>query len=281
MRNLSSVALCCVDTRTPALALKAMQRCMQELQFGDAILFAHPEETLLTQANALRVRIVDPGTMNSIEAYSRFMLQGLAPHLNLDFMLIVQWDGFVLNPECWSDDFFRYDYIGAVWPERFSRYKVGNGGFSLRSRKLLQALTSADIKVTHPEDLSICDVNRELLENRYHVRFAPSEIAARFAYEHVRSDTATFGFHGVFNLADALTPSEMLDLTKSIRKDMVFSAGMRALAKRLISGGQYESAQRILMERIRQGDRRWRIVSLLIRLTVRRWFGTPPDRLKK
>jgi hypothetical protein len=254
---------------------------MCELRFGDAILFAHPEADLVRYAAMSNVRIVDPGEMNSIEAYSRFMLQGMVPHLERDFMLVVQWDGFVLHPDCWSDEFLNYDYIGAIWPERFCKYQVGNGGFSLRSRKLLQALTSPDIHVTHPEDLSICDVNRSLLEQTHGIRFAPAEIAAQFAYEHVESDVATFGFHGVFNLIDALTPAELLDLIKSLRDDMVFSAGMRTLAKRLIQDGQYESAQRILLIRIRQGDRRWRIVSLLLKLAVRKWLGMPTDRLKK
>ena len=280
MRDLNAIALCCVDTRTPLLALKAMQRCMRELRFGDAILFSYPEADLVRRAALSGVRIVDPGEMNSIEAYSRFMLRGMTPYLDRDFMLVVQWDGFVLHPDCWSDEFLDYDYIGAIWPEDFCKYTVGNGGFSLRSRKLLQALSSPDIRVTHPEDLSICDVNRALLEQTYDIRFAPVEIAARFAYELVESDVATFGFHGVFNLIDAFTPEELLDLIKSMRDDMALPAGMRTLAKRLIRDGQYESAQRILMSRIRQGDRRWRIVSLLLKLAVRKSLRMPPDRLK-
>ena len=258
-----------------------MQRCMRELHFGDAILFTQPEPELVTHAAEFGVRVVDPGIMNSIEDYSRFMLRGLNQHLCCDFFLVVQWDGFVLHPECWTDEFLDYDYIGSVWTERFNKHKVGNGGFSLRSRKLLHALTSPDIQVTHPEDLSICDINRDLLEKVHGIRFAPPDIAARFAYEHVRSDVLTFGFHGVFNLIDALTPEEVLDLIKSIQSNMVFSAGMRTLVKNLIRDGQYESAQRILMERIHQGDHRWRIISLLLRLVIRKSLNMPHDRLTR
>ena len=30
-----------------------------------------------------------------------------------DFVLTIQHDGFILNPDAWRDDFFDYDYIGA------------------------------------------------------------------------------------------------------------------------------------------------------------------------
>lgn len=270
MRELSSVTLCCVDTRTPMLALMAMERSMRTLRFGDAILFAAPQPEIVRRAGALGVRVLDPGKLDSIEAYSRFMLQGLLAHARHDFMLVVQWDGFVVNPESWSDEFLRYDYIGAVWPEEKNRYRVGNGGFSLRSRRLLQALRAPEIQVTHPEDVSICEVNRSVLEQQHDIRFAPAEVAERFSYEHIKSGHATFGFHGVFNLIDVLSSPEMLELVQSMHHDMVFSAGMRTLAKRLIADGQYDAAQYILLGRIRQGDRRWRVLSLYGRLLLRK-----------
>jgi len=281
MLDLPSVALCCVDTRTPRLALKAMQTCLKDIRFGDAVLFTASDENLVQFAADGGIRIVDIGEISSIDAYSNFILRGLSAHIHNDFMLVVQWDGFVMHPDAWTDDFLNYDYIGAVWPEGFSRFKVGNGGFSLRSRKLLDALNSSDIRVTHPEDLCICDVNREVLENKHGIRFAPPAVAARFAYEHLRTERPTFGFHGTFNLIDALAPADMLDVIKSMPREMFFAAGMRTLAKRLITNGQYESAKCILMGRLRSGDRRWRIVSLLLRLMMRKFVGMPPDKLRR
>jgi len=280
MRDLSSVALCCVDTRTPLLALNAMQRCMQGLRFGDAILFAVPEPSLLDRAAVCGVRVVGIDKLASIEAYARFMLRDLSVLIHHDFILVVQWDGFVLHPESWTDEFLKYDYIGAIWPEAFSRYSVGNGGFSLRSRKLLQVLREDDIQITYPEDLCICDVNRHVLERKYGISFAPTAVAARFAYEHLPPEITPFGFHGTFNLIDAFAPSDLLRWIKSMPSEMFFAAGMRRLAKNLIMDGQYESAWHILVGRLRKGDRRWRIISLMLRLALRRQLRLPPDKLK-
>jgi hypothetical protein len=33
-----------------------------------------------------------------------------------EFAILVHEDGFIVNPECWSDEFLKYDYIGAPWP---------------------------------------------------------------------------------------------------------------------------------------------------------------------
>ena len=90
--------------------------------------------------------------LNSIEAYSEFCVYKLHGVVNGKFALIVQADGYVINPHSWTSEFLNYDYIGAPWPLTDSAYidpfgnhqRVGNGGFSLRSKKLLQTpLTNA------------------------------------------------------------------------------------------------------------------------------------------
>ena len=30
-------------------------------------------------------------------------------------VLLIQWDGFVVNPSAWSDEFLDFDYVGARW----------------------------------------------------------------------------------------------------------------------------------------------------------------------
>jgi hypothetical protein len=91
---------------------------------------------------------------------------------------VVQHDGYVLNGGAWTDDFLKYDYIGAPWG---GVNLVGNGGFSLRSRRLLEACSRMDGE-PHPEDDFICRRHRKDLEN-LGMRFAPKELADRFAVE--------------------------------------------------------------------------------------------------
>ena len=47
--------------------------------------------------------------------------------------------------------FFDYDYIGAPWPNNFVN-RVGNGGFSLRSKKFLELTAKIPYnKIGHKE----------------------------------------------------------------------------------------------------------------------------------
>jgi hypothetical protein len=273
MLQLDNVTLCGVDTRTPYLALQALRHSMRAIRFGAVILFANDEPELSERALESGITLVDVGPINNIVDYSNFMLMGLADRIPTEFALTTQWDGFALHPDAWTREFLEYDYVGALWADRTGDRAVGNGGFSLRSKRLLQALCGSDIVITHPEDLCICDVNRERLERDHGIRFAPPPLASRFSYEHVRSSTKTFGFHGIFNLIDALTPSEMLELTRQMTRDMVFGAGARGLARALVYDGQYEAARELLKKRIAGGDRRWRTLSLWVRMWFRQHLG--------
>ena len=183
----------CVDCRDYALAADALRRTLRQCRFERALLFTDAEASV-PGVETLRIPRIA-----SVGEYSRFMIKHLAPHVETAFALIVQYDGYVLNGSRWSDEFLRYDYIGAPWGYG-DGMAVGNGGFSLRSRKLLLALQDAEISPQHPEDLAICRTYRPLLEARHGIRFAPPELAARFSFEGQPRRGPTFGFHGVDHL---------------------------------------------------------------------------------
>lgn len=144
---------------------------------------------LLTHLESADDRIVSIPQIDSIEAYSAFMIKELYRYVDTEFVLIFQYDGFVLNPKRWSEEFLNYDYIGAP-----CFWGMGNGGFSLRSKKLLNALkTLAYITDFHPEDLKICKDFRPQLESKG-IRFAPNEVASKFSVEN-KMWNAQFGFH--------------------------------------------------------------------------------------
>jgi hypothetical protein len=132
------------------------------------------------------------------------MLTQIPRSIEEDYVIIFQWDGFALNREMFSDEFLNYDYIGAPWPSAPAGFEVGNGGFSLRSRRLLDRLLLleahliSDVLSDQPEDLRICVHIRNIL-TKLGIVFAPTEIARKFSFEWVPRQ-GTFGFHGVFNL---------------------------------------------------------------------------------
>ncbi len=135
------------------------------------------------------------------EGWNRHIASELYRFVPDGHALCIHHDGFVLNASAWEDAFLRYDYIGAPWPREHG-YRVGNGGFTLRSAAYLRA--TAELAVEHnitkfaPEDHEFIRRRGQWLEDKG-VRFAPYEMAERFSLEH-HPATGTqwygqFGFH--------------------------------------------------------------------------------------
>jgi hypothetical protein len=216
--DLSRITLLCVETRDPALAHFAMQKCTKQARFGRVVLITDLDKLSkragdLEQDQAIDrlsgVEYVQAPPINATKDYSDLLLTGLRQYVAGTHVLIIQWDSFILHPELWTNDFLQYDYIGAVWPHHPDT-PVGNGGFSLRSVKLLEALESPIITKRHPEDFCICDDNKAILENQFGIRFAPSNIAEQFAVERTEWHPA-FGFHGFFNFGKVLKPHQLTE----------------------------------------------------------------------
>ncbi|ABE34376.1 hypothetical protein DR64_6891 [Paraburkholderia xenovorans LB400] len=209
--DLGNVTLCAADSINPAFAARALETSAARCNFADAILFTH-------EAVPTSVRTVLIPRLRSKEDYSAFMVKHLLGHVTTPWVLVVQWDGYVLDPAAWSETFFDYDYIGAYWPFHRDGMNVGNGGFSLRSTKLLQALADerfALLPGVNEDDL-ICRVYRPLLETGYGIRFAPAAAAARFAYEHVPPDRPTFGFHAAFNMWRHVDDATLMEKVRAL-----------------------------------------------------------------
>jgi len=174
---------------------------MTQARFGSALLFTDISDLALPAG----VRQIEIARLTSSEAYSRFVLRELAPWIATSHCLIVQWDGFIVNPHLWDEQFLAYDYIGASWPQFTDGHDIGNGGFSLRSRRLLQACCLPMFQHNgEAEDLAICRTNRIMLEKNHALRFADQMVADRFSAERRSRVSDAFGFHGAFNLIDAV-----------------------------------------------------------------------------
>lgn len=136
--------------------------------------------------------------------YQNFCIYEIPKNVNTDFALFMQTDGFICNPSKFETSFFDYDYIGAPWPKNtfktLSPHKtfIGNGGFSLRSKKLLDLCKNIP-EVKWNEDITICFAYRKQFEVRG-CKFAEPTIAKKFSIENKCSDDHIiencFGFHG-------------------------------------------------------------------------------------
>lgn len=202
VRNLPQVTLIAAASIRIPETVKALQYSMKRLHFVDVILFTDQKPEKLPPD----IRCVEIPRMCSIDDYSRFMLYEAWHYIKTSHALIIQWDGYVVNPDKWDDHFLECDYIGALWPEslnfRDSRgrlCRVGNGGASLRSRRLMEFPSAQGVswEPGENEDVFLCCKERADLEDQG-FRFAETKTAARFSQERIvpeNNGVIPFAFH--------------------------------------------------------------------------------------
>lgn len=208
----AGVTLCAVSSVGLTATLAAMRHSLEQVRFERALFLSHAQPEGLGDPR-IEWRQID--RINSRADYSRFILHELADHIATPHVLVIQWDGFIRTGGQWRDQFLACDYIGAVWPQFSDGNTVGNGGFSLRSRKLLEATRHIPAG-SEPEDVLICRTHRHVLEQEYDIRFADANTARLFSYERERSTGDEFGFHGAYNLLAELSASAVTRLIASL-----------------------------------------------------------------
>lgn len=190
LTNITLIGIDCINLKRLQLAADIS---MSEISFGAV--------KLLTSIQSDDPRVINIPKINSTKQYSEFMIKELHKYVDTEFALIFQYDGFVLNSSAWTDEFFKYDYIGSPW-YHLGNLRVGNGGFSLRSKKLLDWLGNNWKTINariHPEDVYISRFARSYLEKEG-MKFAPEEVASKFAMEGNERSVVwkgEFGFHGI------------------------------------------------------------------------------------
>jgi hypothetical protein len=241
MLRLPQVTLCCVDGKNHALALRALDHSRRDIQFARTLFLTDAIPPGVAVGHDVEVVTIEP--IRSHREYSHVVMKGLSPYIDTSHVLLVQWDGYVAHPEAWDDAFLRCDYIGAPWPDG----SVGNGGFSLRSRRLLEILEDDSFPlVSASEDVAICGLHRRRLQSEYGVVFAETELARRFSFErdasYVFAGERPFGFHGVFHIFLVTDPTELLSLIKTFPESIACSDMTELLLRNLLKFGHYEAA---------------------------------------
>lgn len=196
--NLNNVTLICVDDLAPKESANLFESLSARISFGDLKLLSSRNENYITDK-------IKP--INSLTDYSHFIINDLHKYVNTEFCMTIQRDGYPINLDSWTDDYLKYDYIGApwIWSSFNSRKEtcpdgkcVGNGGFSLRSKKILEE-TPKYIenfkKLSYNEDDFICKIIGDELKS-VGIKFPTVEVADLFSVENtVYRDQ--FGFHGI------------------------------------------------------------------------------------
>jgi tetratricopeptide (TPR) repeat protein len=239
MLELPGVTLCCVDTRNHALALRALKRSAAQIRFARTLFITDRD---LVEVG-IDVRVIAP--LMSRDAYSEFVLRSLLAHVDTPHVLLVQWDGYVVNPAAWRAEYLDCDYIGATWFWYDDAMRVGNGGFSLRSRKLLDALLDPRIVLTEAEDVTICRAFRPLLERDHGIHFASEALANAFAFEAAYPIGMPFGFHGLFNFSRVVPADELTGLVAHFTPAIARSPQLLQLGRNCLAMGTWRPAAAI------------------------------------
>ena len=204
--DVTLLAATSVEVNETQLALKISS---QNIQFSSVkLLSSKPPNKKYPEIEYISIPTLD------ISGYSKTIIEDLYKYFDTSHCLIVQSDSFVVNSKLWKNEFLEYDYIGAPWSNKIEvnpnlvlnveKNPVGNGGFSLRSRKLAEATSKINYRSLNfplmSEDIIICHyLYQEMVDKG--IRFAPAELAAKFSMENINhlygQDVNTvFGFHG-------------------------------------------------------------------------------------
>ncbi len=246
MTTTNSITLVAIDCAYPELAADALAR--------SAALLPVARVVLLTDVAIERdgIEVVQIASIKSRAVYSQFVLKELGAYINTEYALVVQWDGFIIDGNAWADEFWNYDYIGAKWPHESGDFRVGNGGFSLRSKRLLGALAHPEFTLNgdENEDTAICIRYREVLETKYGIVFADERVADRFAFDVGRPVGPTLGFHGVFSFWQVLSEAELIAFAHAAPNAIAQGLGFGALTKNLLDLQRPEVAQAFVARRL-------------------------------
>jgi hypothetical protein len=204
MLELPNVTLVCADSVDAQRAIAMLEKCTARCHFGAVQFYTHFDTDY---PHAIKIP-----ALKTLYAYSAFMLKRAHIRVQTTHVLTVQHDGWILNPEAWNPDWLQYDYMGPLWihDHAIDSRSVGSGGFSLRSRALMEFVSNnmppwddhdGDIRWGH-EDGEIALKRRDLLQASGY-KFGPPGEAARFA-QGGNCDPAyhverPFGFHGFWD----------------------------------------------------------------------------------
>lgn len=187
-----SLQILCTNYGNIYDAEKVVRHCMKLMNFDRATIL-HPSPVELPG-----IEVVQANMKNQNEC----LVREVPDCVVCDHILSVHWDGYIINPQLWSEDFLKYDWIGAPWPLKNlpnPNWRVGSGGFFLCSKEIA-AWWQSICNQEEPFDWQIGALYRDKFEN-LGMKFASLDVASKFAKECDLEDInipegSTFGFHG-------------------------------------------------------------------------------------
>ena len=208
--SLQEVTLVAVASTKVNQTIEALNFSSKDINFSEVCLLTHLEPKVYSSIKLIKIK-----ELKSIKDWSKFVLYDLKDFISTQFILLIHWDGFVINPKSWDYNFLNYDFIGSPWPKfekafpeiatqyPDNKFRVGNS-VSLRSKKFLEIPSKINLKwdldakiSNFHEDGYICVQKREELEKNA-IKFAPFHLACKFGREYTFKENLNidpFVFH--------------------------------------------------------------------------------------
>jgi len=142
MLKLNNVTLVMIDTLDDycnksniriATMSRVLPKILEEVEFGDIISINpfNKNSNLIDKQIEQKIWNRNNNEIHGINWYCEFVVSKLPYMVKTDYYLIMQWDGFIIDPHNWSDNFYKFDYLGGG-------HTLLNGGFSLRKTKTMR-----------------------------------------------------------------------------------------------------------------------------------------------
>lgn len=204
MLDLSNITLIGITTRDYFMQSYAIHRCTSLCKFKNVVVFTDKPSCFPTAECV----IIPPMSWSGDVSIHNLTTMVQNRHLYGDYTLNIHSDSWIINPSMWTDEFYKYDYIGARWPDNV----VGNDGFGFKTKRFWDELAAIPFEPTleccNPADVVMCRQDnsawpkcwRNHLEERG-MKWASPELADRFSVEMEELPfDKCFGFHGRFVL---------------------------------------------------------------------------------
>ena len=208
MLHLPGVTLVCIDTANHALAVRALAQSRAGIRFARVLFLTDRVPDGVGVPDGVDVVAIAP--IVSRDAYSNFVLKELLPFVETDHVLLVQWDGYAINPGAWDPAFLECDYLGAKW----FWHKDGD---ARRQRRLFAAFAppargACRIRASNssrPRTRRSAAPSGRCSNASTAIRFGSEALADKFAFEAAYPIGKPFGFHGLFNFWQVMPAAEL------------------------------------------------------------------------
>ena len=207
MLELPNITLVAMSSVRIEETIQAFLYSMKDIKFGAVRFITHERPSNLPE----NIEYCNIEKINNIDEWNYAIIYKLTQYIDTDYCLLIHDDGFVVNPDCWRDEFLDYDYIGAPWPlpnDNFSYRDINNNlirvgnSVSLRSKKLIDVPNKLNLEWKpfhgyYNEDGYIC-VNYRHKYLQEGCKFADIDVAKYFSHETMIEETKgikPFMFH--------------------------------------------------------------------------------------